>query len=69
MNFRTMRTPAARHRLPAEMPSFVGVRGELAILMRNLDRSVLPRLQRRRSNRKSHAHRDGNLVTFPRGLP
>lgn len=69
MNFRTMRTPAARHRLPAEMPSLVGVRGELAILMRNLDRSVLPRLQRRRSNRKSHVDRVGNLVTFPRGLP
>ncbi len=39
---------------------------ELGLLMRNLDRLVLPRSQRRRRTRKAFVDRVGNLVTFPR---
>jgi hypothetical protein len=40
---------------------------ELGVMMRNLDRLVLPRSQRRRSARKSYVDKVGNLVRFPRG--
>jgi hypothetical protein len=46
----------------------VTMHDELGLLMRNLDRLVLPRpARRRRSTRKSYVDRVGNLVRFPRG--
>jgi hypothetical protein len=41
--------------------------GELSLLMRNLDRLVLPRSQRRRSTRKSYVDSAGNVVVFRKG--
>ena len=43
-----------------------GVRDELTVLVRNLDRMV-PRPARRRSARKQFVDKVGNLISFPRG--